>query len=420
MTTLEEQFAQSYMDEAYGGIVEVFVPGIQGASVTGPQGEKGEPGDKGEKGDRGAAGPQGPQGSSGRNGSDAITFFPSVDSSGNLSWTNDGGADNPMTVNIMGPKGEKGDTGDIAGLDLSIYATKTELADYVPNDKLSTVAFTGSYSDLDDIPDEPVVNKVQQNTEATSTRPVLLARGTTGEHQTWYTNKVKVNAASGDLIATSFNGMDVTKMITEHQDLSAYVKSADLASVATSGAYEDLRGAPSLAAVASSGSYSDLSGVPDLTALSESLTEALLLAAHPVGSLYWSSEATDPSDLFGGTWERIKDRFILAAGDDYAVGATGGEVSHAITKAELPAVSPQIAVSTAGYLPKGAALGAINRIGASKTVGSGTFTDRVVGKAYSEGTPAYEDATTIAPLGDGEAMPIMPPYETYYCWKRTA
>lgn len=402
MTTLEEQFAQSYMDEAYGGIVEVFVPGIQGASVAGPQGEKGEPGDKGEKGDRGATGPQGPQGSSGRNGSDAITFFPSVDSSGNLSWTNDGGADNPMTVNIMGPKGEKGDTGDIAGLDLSIYATKTELADYVPNDKLSTVAFTGSYSDLAGIPDEPVVNKVQQNTEATSTRPVLLARGTTGEYQTWYTSKVKVNAASGDLIATSFNGMDVTKMITEHQDLSAYAKSADLAPVATSGAYDDL------------------SGVPDLTALSESLTKALLLAAHPVGSLYWSSEATDPADLFGGTWERIKDKFVLAAGDDYAVGATGGEASHAITKAELPAVSPQIAVSTAGYLPKGAALGAINRIGASETVGSGTFTDRVVGRAYSEGTPAYEDATTIAPLGDGEAMPIMPPYETYYCWKRTA
>lgn len=162
--------------------------------------------------------------------------------------------------------------------------------------------------------------------------------------------------------------------------------------------------------------------IADLSAKLKELSGSseILLAAHPVGSLYWSSEATDPSDLFGGTWERIKDRFILAAGDDYAVGATGGEVSHAITKAELPAVSPQIAVSTAGYLPKGAALGAINRIGASKTVGSGTFTDRVVGEAYSEGTPAYEDATTIAPLGDGEAMPIMPPYETYYCWKRTA
>lgn len=162
--------------------------------------------------------------------------------------------------------------------------------------------------------------------------------------------------------------------------------------------------------------------IADLSAKIKALSSSseLLLAAHPVGSLYWSSVSTDPSELFGGTWERIKDRFILAAGDDYAAGATGGEASHAITKAELPAVSPQIAVATAGYLPKGATLGAINRAGTTKTIGSGTFTDRQVGTAYSEGTPEYEEATTIAPLGDGEAMPIMPPYETYYCWRRTA
>ena len=44
------------------------------------------------------------------------------------------------------------------------------------------------------------------------------------------------------------------------------------------------------------------------------------LTAHPVGSYYFSAEATDPSILFGGEWLRIKDRFILAAGDTY-VGA---------------------------------------------------------------------------------------------------
>ena len=39
------------------------------------------------------------------------TFTPAVDSSGNLSWTNDGSANNPATVNIKGPQGPKGDTG---------------------------------------------------------------------------------------------------------------------------------------------------------------------------------------------------------------------------------------------------------------------------------------------------------------------
>lgn len=37
---------------------------------------------------------------------DGSTFIPSVDTAGNLSWTNDGGLENPETVNIMGPPGE--------------------------------------------------------------------------------------------------------------------------------------------------------------------------------------------------------------------------------------------------------------------------------------------------------------------------
>ena len=61
------------------------------------------------------------------------------------------------------------------------------------------------------------------------------------------------------------------------------------------------------------------------------------LDAHPVGSLYWSSNPTDPSTLFGGTWTRIKDRFVLAAGDTYGNGATGGAVTVKLTESNLPA-----------------------------------------------------------------------------------
>lgn len=51
------------------------------------------------------SGQRGVQGIQGKTG---ITFTPHVDSQGNLSWTNDGGLENPVTVNI---KGQKGDTG---------------------------------------------------------------------------------------------------------------------------------------------------------------------------------------------------------------------------------------------------------------------------------------------------------------------
>lgn len=75
-----------------------------------------------------------------------------------------------------------------------------------------------------------------------------------------------------------------------------------------------------------------------LTANQQVLAQAKL-DAHPVGSLYWSSSPTDPATLFGGTWTRIKDRFVLAAGDTYGNGATGGSATVQLTESNLPAHS---------------------------------------------------------------------------------
>ena len=75
-----------------------------------------------------------------------------------------------------------------------------------------------------------------------------------------------------------------------------------------------------------------------LTANQQVLAQAKL-DAHPVGSLYWSSSPTDPATLFGGTWTRIKDRFILTAGDTYANGTTGGSATVALNATNLPAHS---------------------------------------------------------------------------------
>lgn len=41
-------------------------------------------------------------------GEDGATFTPSVDTSGNISWTNDKGLHNPTTRNIQGPQGPQG------------------------------------------------------------------------------------------------------------------------------------------------------------------------------------------------------------------------------------------------------------------------------------------------------------------------
>lgn len=44
-------------------------------------------------------------------GVDGATFYPEVDAAGNLTWSNDKGLENPVSVNIMGAPGIKGDTG---------------------------------------------------------------------------------------------------------------------------------------------------------------------------------------------------------------------------------------------------------------------------------------------------------------------
>lgn len=67
-----------------------------GVAVSGPKGDTGATGPQGE---------QGPQGIQGVQGNNGITFTPSVDTEGNLSWSNNGALPNPSTVNIRGPKG---------------------------------------------------------------------------------------------------------------------------------------------------------------------------------------------------------------------------------------------------------------------------------------------------------------------------
>lgn len=51
------------------------------------------------------------QGSRGLPGAAGVTFRPRVDADGNLSWSNDGGLENPAVQNIRGPAGEDGKQG---------------------------------------------------------------------------------------------------------------------------------------------------------------------------------------------------------------------------------------------------------------------------------------------------------------------
>lgn len=51
------------------------------------------------------------QGVAGDKGEDGAVFIPTVDANGNISWTNNGGLENPVTRNIRGPAGPTGNKG---------------------------------------------------------------------------------------------------------------------------------------------------------------------------------------------------------------------------------------------------------------------------------------------------------------------
>lgn len=135
----------------------------------------------------------------------------------------------------------------------------------------------------------------------------------------------------------------------------------------------------------------------------------LLDAVYPIGSLYMSVNAADPNTLFGGTWERLKDRFLLAAGDTYAAGATGGEAAHTLTVEEMPAHTHGI--SRTGTISEPSVL-----LGAP-----GQYTGNAFASLGTSGIDALATTTySVATTGGGAAHNNMPPYLTVYMWKRTA
>ena len=129
---------------------------------------------------------------------------------------------------------------------------------------------------------------------------------------------------------------------------------------------------------------------------------------YPVGSIYMSVNSTSPASLFGGTWERIKDRFLLASGDTHAAGSTGGEEQHKLTISELPPHNHAVA-------PLGAKGGTNGNYEAPDKYGAMSGADTL---NLSGGNAFYVRNTSI--VGERQAHNNMPPYLTVYMWQRTA
>jgi hypothetical protein len=146
-----------------------------------------------------------------------------------------------------------------------------------------------------------------------------------------------------------------------------------------------------------------------------------LKAAYPVGAIYLSTAAADPKTLFGfGTWERIQDRFLLAAGSTYAAGSTGGEATHTLTAAEMPShghpLKEVVSYSMFNADSNGGSYVGDNQfmLAAKRKVGATSGVDHVVSTSnLLVGEPLNN-------AGGSQPHNNMPPYTTVYVWKRTA
>lgn len=126
---------------------------------------------------------------------------------------------------------------------------------------------------------------------------------------------------------------------------------------------------------------------------------------YPVGSIYMSVNSTNPATLFGGTWEQLKDRFLLGA--DATSGVTGGEATHTLTVDEIPAHRHEIEYSTNGTTYSDGILSRSGSISDSSALG---------GSADKDSSVSFRIKNT----GGGQAHNNMPPYITVFMWKRVS
>lgn len=168
----------------------------------------------------------------------------------------------------------------------------------------------------------------------------------------------------------------------------------------------------SLATVATSGNYNDLINKPTFSSIS-------LLDVYPVGAIYTSVSATNPSTLFGGTWEAIAaGRVLIGAGGGYTAGQTGGSSTATLSIANMPSHNhggSTGSVGSGGSHTHGLTGNAWEGDGTSFINVKPTGTNRT---GAENGMPAHSH--TITAQGSGQAFSVQNPYLVVYMWKRTA
>ena len=131
-----------------------------------------------------------------------------------------------------------------------------------------------------------------------------------------------------------------------------------------------------------------------------------------VGAVLFSfNDDFSPSALFGGSWEKVTDRFPIGAGGSYALGSTGGNATHTNTVDEMATHAHTERVNPYGT-PRTIALVGSNAGGA--VVEGAYFGQQAIG-----GT-STDTAVITESIGNGSPYSILPPYIACNIWRKVA
>lgn len=125
----------------------------------------------------------------------------------------------------------------------------------------------------------------------------------------------------------------------------------------------------------------------------------------PIGSIWITTTDNNPAELFGGSWTQLLDRFLVGAGNEYTLNATGGEATHTLTTNEMPTHRHNLSNGDSAAFP------IVNGIGTPTT------SSRYL-QATNDGNqcPFY----AIEETGGSQSHNNLPPYLAVNIWRRDA
>lgn len=148
------------------------------------------------------------------------------------------------------------------------------------------------------------------------------------------------------------------------------------------------------------------------------------LDAHPVGSIYESTDSTSPEVLFGGTWEAMDPGRVLVSagtastGTVYNAGDKGGEEKHQLSERESPPHTHSGRTNTDGSHSHGYIVSTSADAGGGYHIRKTKSATIETWNTSASGNHSHSFVTDAS--GGNQPHNNMMPFEVIYRWKRTA